>query len=85
MELILLTVPGCPRAAIFLERLAAALADYPGVVVRCREVTGESEAIQAGMHGSPTLLIDGADRLPGKKLGRACPAGCTGIRPGRST
>jgi hypothetical protein len=61
MELTLLTVPACPNAATFEERLAAALAGHPGVGVRRREIAGEQEAAEAGMHGSPTLLIDGVD------------------------
>jgi len=61
MELTLLTVPACPNAATFEERLAAALAGHPGAVLRRREVADEREAALAGMHGSPTLLIDGVD------------------------
>jgi predicted DsbA family dithiol-disulfide isomerase len=61
MELTLLTVPGCPNTAVFEERLAAALAGYPGAVVRRREVADERQAAEAGMHGSPTLLVDGVD------------------------
>jgi predicted DsbA family dithiol-disulfide isomerase len=61
MELTLLTVPACPNAALFEERLAAALAGHPDTVVRRREVTDERQAAEAGMHGSPTLLIDGVD------------------------
>jgi len=56
MELVLLTVPDCPNAAAFEERLAAALAEHPGAVVRHRVVGDEREATEAGMHGSPTLL-----------------------------
>jgi hypothetical protein len=65
MELTLLTVPACPNAAAFQERLAAALAAHPGAVVHRRVVTDEREAAQAGMHGSPTLLIDGVDPFAG--------------------
>jgi 2-hydroxychromene-2-carboxylate isomerase len=65
MELTLLTVPACPNAAAFEQRLAAALAGYPGVVVHRREVADEREAATAGMHGSPTLLIDGVDPFAG--------------------
>ncbi len=65
MELTLLTVPACPNAAAFEERLAAALGGHPGAVVRRREVANEREAAQAGMHGSPTLLIDGVDPFAG--------------------
>jgi 2-hydroxychromene-2-carboxylate isomerase len=65
MELTLLTVPACPNAAAFEEQLAAALAGHPGVIVRRREVADAEEAAKAGMHGSPTLLIDGVDPFAG--------------------
>ena len=65
MELTLLTVPGCPHAAAFEERLAAALAGWTGAVVRRREVADERQAAKEGMHGSPTLLIDGVDPFAG--------------------
>ncbi len=65
MELTLLTVPACPNAAVFEERLAVALAGHPGAVVHRREVTDDLEAAEAGMHGSPTLLIDAADPFAG--------------------
>ena len=74
MELTLLTVPGCPNAAAFEERLAAALVGHPDTVVRRREVADEREAAAAGMHGSPTLLIDGADPFaaPGQPPSLSC-------------
>ena len=74
MDLMLLTVPDCPNAAAFEERLAAALADRPDAVVRRREVADEREAAQAGMHGSPTLLINGVDPFatPGLAPGLSC-------------
>ncbi len=74
MELILLTVPGCPNAAVFEARLAAALAGRPDMVVRRREVADERDAAHAGMCGSPTLLINGADpfAVPGQVPGLAC-------------
>jgi hypothetical protein len=65
MELTLLTVPACPSARVFEERLMAALAGHPGAVVHRREVADEHEAAEAGMHGSPTLLIDGCDPFAG--------------------
>jgi hypothetical protein len=61
LELTLLTVPDCRNAAAFEERLAAALADRPDVIVRRREIVGEREAAEARMYGSPTLLINGVD------------------------
>jgi len=83
MELTLLTVPACPNAAALEERLAAALAGHPDTVLHRREITDEREAAQAGMHGSPTLLIDGVDPFaPRRASHRACPAGSTRTRPG---
>jgi hypothetical protein len=74
MELVVLTVADCPNAAAFEERLAAALAGRPGAVVRRRVVGGEREAAEAGMHGSPTLLVDGTDPFaaPGQPLSLSC-------------
>src|SRR5215831_13396885 len=74
MELTLLTVPACPHAAVFEERLAAALAGHPGTVVRRRVVADERQAAEAGMHGSPTLLVDGADPFaaPGQPPSLSC-------------
>ena len=74
MELTLLTVSACPQATAFEERLAAAMAEYPGVVVHRREISDERTAAQAGMHGSPTLLINGTDpfALPGQQPSLSC-------------
>jgi len=74
MELILLTVSACPNAAVFEERLAAALAGHPDAVVHRREIADEREAAEAGMHGSPTLLIDGVDPFapPGQPPSLSC-------------
>ena len=74
MELTLLTVPACPNAALFEERLADALAGHPDAVVRRREIANERAAAEAGMHGSPTLLIDGVDPFatPGQPPSLSC-------------
>ena len=74
MELTLLTVADCPNAGVFEERLAAALAGHPGTIVRRREFADEREAADAGMCGSPTLLINGADPFaaPGQVPGLSC-------------
>jgi len=74
MELVLLTVPACPHAAAFEARLAAALAGHPGTVIRRREVSDERTAARTGMHGSPTLLINGEDAfpLPGQAPSLSC-------------
>jgi hypothetical protein len=74
MELTLLTVPACPSAAEFEERLTAALAGHPDAVVHRREISDERTAAEAGMHGSPTLLIDGVDpfAVPGQAPSLSC-------------
>ena len=82
VELILLTVPACPNAEAFEERLAAALAGHPRVVVRRREVADEREAAEAGMHGSPTLLIDGVDPFAQPGQAPSVSSGSTGMRTG---
>jgi hypothetical protein len=61
MELEVLAVEACPHVAEFEERLAAALAGTEEAVVRRRVIAGEAEAAAAGMHGSPTLLVNGID------------------------
>ena len=74
MELTLLTVRDCPHAAEFERRLGLALAGRPGAVVHRRVVADEREAAEAGMRGSPTLLIDGVDRFaaPGQAPSLSC-------------
>ena len=59
---------------MFEERLAAALASHPDTAVHRREVTDEREAAKAGMHGSPTLLVDGVDPFaaPGQPPSLSC-------------
>jgi hypothetical protein len=74
MELTLLTVPDCPIAPTFEERLAAALVDHPDVTLTRREIADEPTAAEAGMHGSPTLLINGTDpfAVPGQAASLSC-------------
>lgn len=74
IELVLLTVPYCPNAAAFEERLTAALEGHHGAVVRRRVVDDEQEAAEAGMHGSPTLLVGATDPFaaPGQPPSLSC-------------
>ncbi|MGH3277157.1 MAG: thioredoxin family protein [Streptosporangiaceae bacterium] len=74
MDLTVLTIPGCPNAAVFGERLAAALEGYPSAVVHCRQVADEQEAAETGMAGSPTLLINDTDPFatPGQAPALSC-------------
>ncbi|WP_049557354.1 hypothetical protein [Nonomuraea sp. SBT364] len=43
------------------QRLAQALAEHPGAIVPSRVIDDAAEAARWGMHGSPTLLINGVD------------------------
>jgi hypothetical protein len=61
MQLTILTVPDCPNASVLGDRLAAVLDGRDGVLVSYQVISDEGEAARCGMHGSPTLLIDGAD------------------------
>jgi hypothetical protein len=74
MELVVLTVADCPNATAFEERLAAAVTGWPHAVVRRRVIASEQEAAEEGMHGSPTLLVDGADPFaePGQPTSLSC-------------
>lgn len=53
-----LHVAGCPNTGVAVERIRAAGGD---VQIETVEITTDAEAASAGMRGSPTILIDGAD------------------------
>jgi hypothetical protein len=74
MRVEVLTVPDCPNGPAAREHLAQALAGRPGVSVEHRVVSTPQEAARYGMHGSPTILIDGRDPFagPGTGAGLAC-------------
>jgi len=74
MDLLVLAVEACPHVSEFEERLAVALADLEGAVVRRRVIADEAAAAAAGMHGSPTLLVDGSDPFaaPGQPTSMSC-------------
>ena len=79
MQITVLTVPGCPNAPLAMERVTAALAGHPAEV-ELIEVHDQAEAAEFGMTGSPTVLLDGVDRLADK---RAVPsASCRLYRDG---
>lgn len=62
MEIDLLYVPNCPNYETARDRLSRALARIGrDAVVRERPVHSSAEAARLGMHGSPTVLIDGHD------------------------
>jgi hypothetical protein len=74
MELTVLVVPECPHTAPLRERLTLALAGREDITVTWREVTDPDEAEHLGMHGSPTLLVDGTDPFtaPGQPPSLSC-------------
>jgi hypothetical protein len=65
MELTLLAVPDCPNLPMLEERLAEVLADWPGATVMREVISDPHEAARLGMHGSPTLLVNGEDPFAG--------------------
>ena len=74
MDLTVLAVADCPHAALMEERLAAALAGGPPAVVIRRVIADPEEAARAGLHGSPTVLVDGSDPFaaPGQAASMSC-------------
>ena len=61
MQLTVLAVPDCPNAPVLGDRLKAVLDGRADVSVAHEVISDDTEAARWGMHGSPTLLIDGAD------------------------
>ncbi|MHA4854886.1 hypothetical protein L1080_036055 [Rhodococcus sp. MSC1_016] len=62
MRLEILHVPGCPNVALLEQRLENVLADQQSEVeISHRVIDDPAVAVDAGMTGSPTLLVDGAD------------------------
>ena len=61
MRIDVLIVPDCPNGPVVLERLAQALAGRADVQMETRVIDTVEQAEQWGMHGSPTVLVDGHD------------------------
>jgi hypothetical protein len=74
MQLAVLAVPGCPNAPVLEDRLAAVLEGRAGVWVSHEVISNGGDAERWGMHGSPTLLIDGVDPFaePGQPPTMSC-------------
>ena len=61
MDLTVLAVPDCPNVVLLDERLAQVLEGRRDVSVSQQVIAGQDEAARRGMHGSPTILVDGVD------------------------
>jgi hypothetical protein len=74
VHLTVLAVSGCPNAPVLADRLAAVVDGRPAVSVSHQVIRDEAEAARRGMHGSPTLLIDGVDPFaePGQPPTMSC-------------
>jgi hypothetical protein len=74
VHLIVLAVPGCPSVKLLDQRLAQVLEGRPDVTVSHRVVDEPDQAARRGLHGSPTLLIDGIDPFaePGQRASVSC-------------
>jgi hypothetical protein len=74
MQLTVLAVPNCPNALVLDDRLAAVLEGRADVSVAHELISDADQAARWGMHGSPTLLIDGADPFaePGQTPSMSC-------------
>jgi hypothetical protein len=75
MELQILHISDCPGVVLFEQRIAEVIAGVRAdVVVTRRVLDSDSAATDAGMTGSPTLLIDGHDPFaePGLVASLSC-------------
>lgn len=73
MRIDILHVADCPNVSVARSRVHEAL-DQAGLtaVVRELEVITPEEAQRVGMHGSPTILIEGRDPFEGDAGSLAC-------------
>jgi hypothetical protein len=74
MDLTVLAVPDCPNVVLLDERLAQVLEGRRDVSVSHQVIAGQDEAARRGMHGSPTILVDGVDTFaePGQSASVSC-------------
>ncbi len=74
MHLTILAEPTCPNASVLKARLAEVLDGRAGISISHEVITSSDDAARRGMHGSPTLLIDGADPFatPGQAPSMSC-------------
>ena len=74
MEIILQYFDGCPNWEVAEERLMSLAAERPDVVLIRQVVDTAEEAERVGFHGSPSILINGADPFDAgdASVGLAC-------------
>lgn len=69
MKLEILQVTECPNAGMIAQRVRQAIADTPVDIEIAHCVIDDADtAADAGMTGSPTLLVDGRDPFPAPGL-----------------
>lgn len=66
MQIMILSIEGCPHAQTMRERVASALTELgvPDTPIGLRVVTTSDDAAMAAFAGSPTLLVDDRDPFP---------------------
>jgi hypothetical protein len=74
LDLVVVTVPDCPNVTLLQQRLAQVLEGRDDVSVSRLVIADEEEAVRRGMHGSPTILVDGIDPFaePGQLASMSC-------------
>ena len=74
MEISLLYIDGCPNWKVADQRLASIASERPDVVVTRHRVATMEEAERLGVHGSPSIVVDGVDVFaePGAGVGLSC-------------
>lgn len=74
MDIEIVYFEGCPNVDEARARVAQAVKERADVSVRLRRVDDPVEAEEVGMHGSPTILIDGIDPFaaPGTPTSWGC-------------
>ena len=74
MKVSILHVDGCPSLDPLIKVLRDLIADRDDITVSATLVSSNQEAARLGFHGSPTILIDGADPFPwrDRRIGLSC-------------
>jgi predicted DsbA family dithiol-disulfide isomerase len=65
MDLKVLAVHDCPNVVLLEQRLAQVTEGRGDVTVSRQVIADQDEADRWGMHGSPTILVDGTDPFAG--------------------